>query len=82
MVAKQKNELLRLLQEYFIRSIGRDYDVNGVTVDNCAWNMFATILNQLGPSKHEEDWKKVSVILICPFNEQPLMPLFYSLFIL
>lgn len=70
MVAKQKDELLRLLQDYFIRSVGRDIDVNGVKIDNHAWKIFAEVLNQLGPPKHEDDWEKVRMMIVCPVSDK------------
>lgn len=59
MVGKQKDELLRLLQMYFIRNVGRAVDVNGINIDKKSWKIFAERLNEYGPPKHADDCEKV-----------------------
>lgn len=60
MLLRQKEELIRLIQMYFVRKLGGWTNVSEKDLDSEVWMEFATKLNQLGPPKDAESWKTVS----------------------
>lgn len=80
MVCKQKDELIRLLEMYFIRTVGKAVDVNGIKIDNESWKIFAEILNGCGPPKHVDEWEKVwRKIMLLRNRSQPIFLLTVAL---
>ncbi|KAJ6639347.1 hypothetical protein Bhyg_12091 [Pseudolycoriella hygida] len=57
MVARQKEELVRLLQSFFIKKTGNCVNVSENDIDMEMWEIFASRLNLLGPQKSEVEWK-------------------------
>lgn len=55
----QKNNVVTLIENYFIRFHGCCINVNFQEIDSANWQRIASILNTMGPSKTKEEWKKV-----------------------
>lgn len=64
MLGIQKDELVRLLQYHFIRTVGRYTSVSHIQIADETWGQFAEKLNYLGPSKNAEEWMKVRMTFV------------------
>ncbi|KAJ6644673.1 hypothetical protein Bhyg_09642, partial [Pseudolycoriella hygida] len=53
----QKERLVELLENFFVRQVGRNYNVNGVEITKANWQSFADVLNSIGPPKYAHEWK-------------------------
>lgn len=55
----QKDRLLSLVQENFLKVVGRYTGPDGVEYKRKLWDRFANELNELGPVRTGEKWKTV-----------------------
>lgn len=55
----QKRNLVSLVQNFFIRSVGHYSNVNFDEINVAHWERMASILNSMGPSKTGRQWKNV-----------------------
>lgn len=56
----QKTNMVSLVQNFFVRSIGHSSNVNFDEINPSNWDRIASILNSLGPSKTGPQWKSVT----------------------
>lgn len=55
----QKERLVQLVQNNFLKAVGRFAGVNGVFIKAQLWENIAKELNTLGPARSAEQWKTV-----------------------
>lgn len=52
---------MELLEQYFIRTEGRCISIADNKVPDGEWRLIAEDLNLFGPTKTQEEWKKVGL---------------------
>lgn len=50
-----------LLENFFIRKVGRNFEVHDIEIEKADWQSFADVLNSVGPPKDAHEWKTVIV---------------------
>lgn len=68
----QKERLIQLIQNNFLKTVGRFSGLNGVELKRKLWGTYARELNTLGPSKTVEQWKNVRSNNVKPNSNEKL----------
>lgn len=55
----QKERLLQLLENNFVKAVGRYCGTNGAAIKKNIWEGYADELNKLGPYRTATQWKSV-----------------------
>lgn len=62
MLGSQKERLVYLVQNFFIRSVGYYENVGNIPIDMRTWEVFSNDLNSAGSIKSPYEWKNVRQI--------------------